>query len=491
MCRWNIILFLSCFWHSVDALEFTQHTLKLPLALEGKVYAVDILPQPGIELLAQIKHKQQTRFALYQWQSKQTITQRGTIIIQPEWLFFDYGKLQSQRIGIYFLTKDQLLRYNIETTNTEKVLDLHSIYQQQQHSRFTKMDFIQDLNQDGIDDIIIADFQGYHLWLQDTQGQLHYQFIAMPAMMRVFGERNIPSYYPYPLYNIDINKDKKPDIVFYKDNVLWGYIQTPKGFAKEAITIPLPFQLEESDWQERIRSSDERPDQSNLAFSSLQALVDLDGDQIVDIIAQKTTSKGVFNKKSAYQIYFGKWRNQQLYFDKTPHHSVKSDGVQFDLVLKDIFNQQRLTMINSSMLITLRKVMQALFTKKIDVDIIFYNLDKHRHYQATIEKSINVSFDFKTGYSSYPVNQLADLNNDGKLDLLLQEKTKVLAIYLNQDNKKSWKKAKVKLTLALPKSGESLFIQDVNQDTKQDIVVYYGKADGKKQQQIIRLLLQQ
>jgi hypothetical protein len=287
-----------------------------------------------------------------------------------------------------------------------------------------------------------------------------------------------------------MNKDKRQDIVFFKNNQFHSFLQNREGsFSPQAQRLTLPFSVQESDLPERLRSSDERLDQSKLKFTVLRQLADINHDGLPDIITQTTQSRGVFDKSSNYALHLGKWKKTHLFFKKQADDRISSSGIQFDLFLADLNNDHALDIINYTMVVSIAKVAKALFTKKMSMDINFYRFHKNYSKNPDYAKQVDVSFNLKTGYTRYPAIKISDVNGDGLLDLLLQAGEKKLKLHYGKKQRNLFMKRAKNISVPLPKNGELLTPINLNQDAKSDLLIYYGEQDSALQQKQIRVLL--
>ena len=415
--------------------------------------------------------------------------QSGHSLSLPEQVqFFNKGALaNTPGEQVLLLTPNQLLAQDVDTGVTTSLLEIRSLYRGRHVPQFRKMDFVFDINQDGLSDILLPDFDRVHLYIQDEQRRFRHYALEIDAAMRVFDSG--PQYRPREPYLFDANGDGRLDVLFHRDGELAMFLQQADGsVAVKPRWLPLNVGIM-AEHKTSVAGDDGR-DRSDLTVISFEELLDLNNDQLPDVVVEERSQKGVFNISTRYLVHYGRQQQGQLSYDAEPDTRVSTKGVQFELNFTDINNDGLLDVYTPTIEVGIGTIIGGLLSGSADLDVMFYLMDEDQSYRDKPQqkKPAEIAFDLSSGSTSYPALQVADFNGDKLNDLLIQSSENKLKLYYGSAGKLFARKA-TKFSAPLPKNGALVDARDLNGDGKADLLFHYGNDDAADKRYELYLLL--
>ncbi|MGS0693848.1 FG-GAP repeat domain-containing protein [Shewanella sp. 0m-4] len=538
-------LFGGCLSFNVSAnstLSFTESTINAPFELTHPIIAADLLSQPGKELVAfgvdGLSHRWMAIYKLEQGQY--TLAFKLEL---PQMLHsFDITQYQAGELQqLYFLSQDklQVLVNNdrVGQLQIEAVANIDSLSFKDRPDFISRGEFIEDLNGDQRDDILIHDFNQVHLFLAAEQGFVR-QTLPIKPQSRLFDDG--ATYTQSTLYVSDIDLDGLVDIVKIGEGELEVYKQTQAGIETQAnaqakVKIQSSVQskaqariqaknetqveaqsLERRNTSEGVRGFDpiaefisvsqpisgidwwnkrdaygEQLDQSELVYRKVEELKDLNNDGITDMVIRYTKSSGVFDRVNDYEIYLGENKQGKLAFPKVASSVVRAEGTLTGLEFIDIDNDDKDEVMVAGFDIGVSQIIGALLSGSIDQDVHLFKMDANGRFSddSNVTKEVELNFSLSSGQTGSPVVKLADLNGDGLKDLLLSDDESTLKVYLGQRGDSLFSRDAQKHELKLPVEGGMLKTEDLNGDGREDLLIKYGRQDDKKLANQFRVLL--
>ena len=143
------------------------------------------------------------------------------------------------------------------------------------------------------------------------------------------------------------------------------------------------------------------------------------------------------------------------------------------------------------LILALLKLLGALLAGSIDQNVFLFKMDSKGNYgrKPNISREVELNFSLTKGQSGSPVVKLADVNGDDLKDLILSSGDNTLKIYLGRTGKQSFSSRSTSYKTNLPKDGNTLFTQDLNNDGKEDILMKYSSLDDEKLARKFKVLL--
>jgi hypothetical protein len=493
--------------------EFDHYTITAPFKVSSPVIAVELATneQPPMDelVLIGIDKVKQTWLAVYMFDvSKNGYVLLDKIQLSDEYFAYD---VSDNNEGLYFLAKDEVvsLRY-IDPVHTDKSInenhkvptglylqhkqDIKSIYLLNKSNFLANKDFIQDINKDGIDDIILPDFEQTNLWIFSKDNQLltpqHLNINAQVAFIR----EGI-NFTPRAIFFADFNQDQQQDIAWISKGNINYFSQNPDGtFSNKAEHLPLADTIHGLNWWQITESDGESPDQSNLTHRVVEEIKDINGDGVADIIVRFTQSSGVLERANDYEFYFGYINeNKRLTFKKTPNTVIKAEGTLTGLNIVDVNDDNKFEVLLSSFELSVSNIIGALLSGGIDQNVLLFALNDDDEYEtdALISKEVELSFSLTSGQSGEPIVLLSDVNGDKRQDLILSSGEEKLTIFLGNNSSRLFNRKGSKYKMLLPKNGALFEQHDINHDGKADFIMRYGRLDEESMASKVTILMVQ
>ena len=410
-------------------------------------------------------------------------------------LFFDFGHVYDKdQESLLFFTSSGIQIYDLASGTVKPIANVSSIYKQSINPQFQHVNFAHDMNGDGLVDIVIADFDGYHLLLNDGAGGYGtVQRLDMWVEMRLGGDT--PRYSQFPVYSFDTNFDDKMDIVFLRDSdfVIFEGVEGG-GFASKPIIRSVGIDIVGNSFASQIASNERNQDQSDIAEERVATLEDMNGDGIIDFVTRTDVAKGAFNRSTSYNFYYGRNEDGMLKFNSERSAGFTQNGFSADSRFIDFTDDGRTDFAGGAVSIGIGKIIGLLFSGSISINVNFFMQDDEGNFtkKPTFKKKVSVDFDLSSGQGSVPVVEMTDIDGDGAKDLLLGKGTEELRIYKGTNGgKKLFARRAIDVEVDLPKSGDLVSVADVNGDGKGDVLIHFDRlgSDGAGNKNRIILLL--
>lgn len=488
-----------------DKLAFEQYKITVPFKVSLPIIALDIVTTaqyPADELVVIGADEQQKMWlAVYAFDaSKADFILLDKLLLANKYFAFDVSENQQ---GLYFLAKNAVvsLKYRAKFDQENKLASglylehkqsVNSIFLLNTSNFLTEKDFIEDINNDGFDDIILPDFEQTNIWLYSKASQSYlYQALTIAPHTELI--RDSVNYEPIRLFFTDLTLDTKQDIAWIAQGKINYFRQTNEGiFATVAESYVIADTIQGLYWWQ-IRGSDgESLDQSNLTHRAVEQLRDINGDGLVDIIVRFTKSSGVLERVNDYEFYFGYLNKKgQLGFAQTPNTVIQAEGTLTDLKIVDVNNDDKFEVLLSSFELSISNIIGALISGGIDQNVLLFSLNEQGVYgeNAIVNKEVELSFSLTSGQSGEPVVILTDVNNDDLQDLILSSGEEKLKIFLGQNSDRLFNKKASQHELLLPKNGALFKHHDINHDGKEDFIMSYGRLDDPSMANKVTILL--
>ncbi len=509
-------------------LAFERYQITTPFNVSLPVIAVDIVPNEGAPIdelvMIGVDELKQTWLAVYVLDEKtQQFILLDKLLLADEFFAFDVSE---NKQGLYFLAKHKVvsLQYRDPKNSESKISDLNntdlnntdnssaglyfqhkqdvnSIFLLNKASFITETDFIQDVNKDGIDDIILPDFEQTNLWLGSTNAaEYYYQAIAINIEAELI--RGSVNFSPTKLFLADLNADGLQDIAWVSKGSINYFSQTVIGkFSSQQKTLALAETIYGLDWWQIREADGQSPDQSNLTHRVVEQIKDVNGDGLVDVIVRFTQSSGVLDRTNNYEFYFGftnksnkdnkSNENGQLEFLNTPSTVIKAEGTLTGLKIIDVNNDNKLEVLLSSFELSVSNIIGALMSGGIDQNVLLFALNKQDVYSddALISKEVELSFSLTSGQSGQPIVMLTDVNGDTLQDLVLSSGKNKVKVFLGQNSARLFSRKASKHKFSLPKNGALFEHADLNHDGKEDFIMRYGRLDDESMANKVTILM--
>lgn len=464
---------------------FRELTVRLEHAVDAA--PVSIRLSGGAGLIAVGQREEDWRFSVISL-ADGSIVAAGVI---PEGAFFyDTGDPQGRGTDqLCFFSERGVSILDPAGGEPADLIEVGSLYHGLSAQGPAYSDFVRDFDGDAADDVLVPLFDGWLLARQRETGFDRF-VLQIPPRVRVF-DTGI-SYQPRQPRIGDVDGDGLNDLMFLRDTEFVSFVQRPAGqFSApgrhDHIDAPLASEEQRARWER----DDGQVDQSDLQIEEIELVRDFDDDGIPDLLTEKSISEGVFDRRSEYHLYLGRREAQSLKYAGAPDGSIASDGVQFDPLVVDVDGDGRLDLVTPSTRLGLTRIVTALFSGRISVDLDVYRMQADGGYPAKSDyrTRFKVEFDLETGLTRYPAVRIADFDGDGHAELLVQEQPDELTLYPGVTGAALFGKNERTLRVPLPINGQMVEARDLDDDGRADLIIRYGPADGAEFFGELRVLL--
>lgn len=384
----------------------------------------------------------------------------------------------SSGIALAGYRKSQVLLLQQQTNTFEPVLTASSMYVGNTWETVPSVEMFRDVNGDGLDDFLMPDFDGWQVALQRARGFDLPQTIG-PAPRMSFGDgMEMVGFRPETPYLFDADLDGLNDLAFWINGQFDVYRQEPSGsFSEDPETLdPGMKDVLGSFLSVDISNGSDEADQPQRL---LEAVSDVDGDDLADLIIQTMEGDGIFGIETSYQIHRGVLSpDRRLNFEKVPSSTVASDGIQLENERTDLTGDGKQEFVITSVDITLGAIISALITRSASVDVAIHQLnDGVFSGEPRLTKRIKVRFDFSEGDLFIPAVLSADITGDGRQDLLVQRDEEMLLVYPGEPTERLFSKQPIRIPLSLPREREDFVVADLDGDGRDELIVHL-KQEG-------------
>ncbi|MET1255306.1 FG-GAP-like repeat-containing protein [Aliikangiella maris] len=474
----TLIFSFSC--GAAKEIPFQQLSLKTDFKITHPIDSGKLINDKD-QLIAIGENQQKQRIlALFEFtESFNQLQQIQQVVIPANFQAYDLLTTK-QGQQVIFQTHNAIYAYLPATNKFVKRLDCQSIYLDQHPQFLAKRQLVKDINQDGLDEIIIADFKQINFFWQSASGKFNLQQLPIRAKVRI--RDDAATYSQVNLFFADMTQDQRPDLVLVENGALTVYSQQEAQFNDTPIRFQLPIDVRALEWWEVTESDGQTMDQHNLQYRTMGQITDLNNDQIADLIVRYSQTAGVLDRENSFEVFLGRIDNGVLLYSATPDSLIKTEGTTIDFKTVDIDQDKRLEVILTSLDIGISQIIGALLSGSIDQDVAVFKMDEQGRFnkKPNTNKEVDLKFSLSSGKSGAPVVVLEDFDGDGLKDLLLSDGEKTLRLYSGTPQDRLFERRSLKYKVVLPKDGNLVDIKDLNQDGRQDVVIRYGRQDDQQ-----------
>ena len=392
----------------------------------------------------------------------------------------DVGHYQG-RDAILGFTQSAAFLLDPYTGKKTKLADISTLYGSAIKDALPHIDLFTDINSDGMDDLVIPGFDGFQIHTQRADGSFSAPIDLRAPPIVELSFNDYPWYQPRQKYIGDMTLDGRYDISVLMNNQLHVFPQVDNGlFLAVPRRVDTGIDLDFGGMEE-LSVSMRDMDQSDSFSRALIKLQDLDGDGLTDMLVISVKSQGVFRKQTSYQLHRGIEVKGALEFTKEPVTTIESKGYQFEIEGLDFNNDNQTDMLISAVDIGLGKVLGALVTGAVSIDLNFYQM-RNGLYAAKpdLKRDIKATFDLRSGDFFFPSVLIADADGDGFDDLLVQEGEDQLNIFLGSGDASLFSKSPMVIDVHMPSDPELVVAADLNRDGKVDLMMRHEPSTGPK-----------
>lgn len=376
--------------------------------------------------------------------------------------------------------------------SSKPLLQFSSIYNAPVYEAIPRSDVFRDLNGDGLDDFVIPGFDGFEVAVQRSDGSFTQPITLIAPPMMDMSYNSHPWYQAKSLFHADMTGDKRDDLVFWQEGRFVVYPQNDSdAFDARPTTIASDIGLDyDSVDGMSLRFSNE--DHSDKSVTVIHSLADYDGDGITDLMAMKVKSEGVLNKKTTFSLHQGELAGEArntVVFANQARSIVESSGIQYEMLARDLDADGDLDLMVSSVELGVGKIIGALLTSSIKIDLGFYPmLEGVYPTRPATNRTMTATFSLSSGDYWIPSVTLLDLNRDKLLDLLIQDSDEAFNVF-SGEREELFANRGTLLSTPLPKDPDLIRNLDANRDGTDDLLIMVPPPLGSDLSHRVVLLL--
>ncbi|KZX01552.1 hypothetical protein JL49_05445 [Pseudoalteromonas luteoviolacea] len=381
---------------------------------------------------------------------------------------FHFGRIANHQDVQAFILDDKGVYLATDKSST-RIIKSESLLTRLQVDDFKKIDFVLDVNNDGLSDVFLPGFTHSELYVQQPDGQFQKNKFKYPLPLRADNHNDrmevSTNFYSLPTIH-DFDKDGKLDLVFRtRENisVLYG---NKTGFKDHVEHIYLPTSFGKT---------------KNNAIRTTYELLDINQDGHLDLITRTrpiTEGISVLEAKIDYDLYLGQHKGFNSGTIKLPHTS----GVGGMRIEHDFDGDGLLDLQTLSVDIGLTTIAaMALGGGKADVDVEMHFFKQHPHTlfakTPSTEKEVELEIDMKRSMRGFPF-YTGDLNGDKKYDIVFKSGDKTLNIYYGT-GENLLKKERRKINKKLPENANDIVLVDIDGNGNEDFIFKYTNESNQ------------
>jgi hypothetical protein len=487
------LLILACGAASAAGNGFEEFVIDTGFRVEQPVLVADLYGDGRRQILiAGRDDAHEQRLAIY---SLDSIRESGTEPLTtlhpgPNLIAYDVGRLGDDD-ALLFIEPGRVLRYSFVDGDFVEVIKIRSIYGQQRSGDIVPIDFFRDINDDGRDDLIVPDTAGYRIRLQKPDGSLGEESLLEESSRMTVAD-DVVSFESRPLFSGDTNFDGLTDLGVWRGNTLRVYPQLPgQRYQGEPDTVQLGLGLLSEAELRALDASAGSVDQRGLSQKSIVSIEDRNGDNLPDILIESSMSKGVFDKRNTLSLHLGRRQGDSLVYREAEDALLASEGMQYGMVTTDIDGDGMQDLVVRTFRLSFSRVIRALISGNVSLRLNFFRMTPDGGYaeEPNYETRTKVHFSMSSGQVDVPTVAVADFDGDGLKDLMMQTKPDRLSLSRGVADEKLFADDSTTIEVDLPRNGELVASEDVDDDGRSDLVMRYTAADGEQAAHIVRLLI--
>jgi hypothetical protein len=477
---------------------FSQQKIILDIKVSQAAMVADVRAEAGKEIIVLGRDDaQQPILEIYGLAASggETFSLLDKLVLTNTLFAYDLGEPQTGgRQGLYFLSKDKIEQYqHVDSAKAGTLMQVQtvtSMYLVNTAAALSQRDFARDLNNDGIDDFLLPDFERYNFWLSDCCGRHYAQSLPIAANLEV--EDNSLTYKDVELFFIDMDQDAKTDVVYVEKGALQVFVQSKQQFNPLALEIPIKDDIYGINWWDIIEADGNKLDQSQLIHRKVEDIRDFNGDGIADMAVRFTRSSGVLDRVNDYEFYLGQLKEGKLEFPASPSSIISAEETLSDFQLVDLSDDGKQEVILSSFDLGISQIISALLAGSIDQDVLIFNMDDKDSFSAKplVSQEVELTFSLSSGRSGEPLMKVADVNGDKVKDLVYSDgEDKIRVLLATPGGKNAYAKRSLSQKAEVPKNAKYETMEDINGDGKADLIFHYGRSDASEMQNQLSVLM--
>lgn len=486
-------LILACGAASAFGNGFDEFVVDTGFRVEQPVLVADLYGDGRRQILiAGRDDAHEQHLAIYSLDSIRESSTEPLISLRPgpNLIAYDVGRLGGDD-ALMFIAPGRVLRYSLVDGAFVEVLKIRSIYGQQRSGDIVPIDFFRDINDDGRDDLIVPDTAGYRIRLQRPDGSLGEESLLEESSRMTVAD-GVVSFESRPLFSGDMNFDGLTDLGVWRGNILRVYPQLPgHRYQGKPDTVQLGLGLLSEAELRALQAAAGSVDQRGLSQKNIVSIEDRNGDNLPDILIESSMSMGVFDKRNTLNLHLGRRQGESLVYREAEDALLASEGLQYGMVTTDIDGDGLQDLIVRKVRLSFSRVIRALLSGNVSLRLNFFRMTPDGGYaeEPNYVARTNVHFSMASGQIDIATIAVADFDGDGLKDLMMQTRPDRLSLSRGVANDNLFADDSTDMEVDLPRNGELVASEDIDDDGRSDLIMRYTAADGEQAAHKVRLLI--
>jgi len=407
---------------------------------------------------------------------------------------------------ILFFGQKGLFYYSADSgkfnSQPKMLMETDSMFKLPDGSFLEHYDFAVDLNEDGIDEIIVPNFHHFVIHHQDSMGAYTKKSIlSVDLQTSIISAKEASQYIvaSYIIPNIiisDYNNDKKKDIIFVQESRLNIFFQNNAGTFSDEGSVNIEFgdtltktyalRIRDRNIYQRGRFKDK---------TGIKTIQDLNHDGIMDVVTETySVTKSAFTPQKTLKIFFGRKNNEKpskgAVFNRSPDNMIVTTGFPGRGAILDLNGDKRMDLLIPSIELGFFKIIRILLSGKADVDLQVYKGTEQGDYKEEPDQVIGFTLHIDRKGRRLPVaNFKGDFNGDSKTDYLGASEEEIKIVF-NPDDENIKSDPDVLFPVKIPENGMKVKPNQISDDPYSDIVMIYSDtADGTEKDKNVIVLI--
>lgn len=437
--------------------------------------------------------------------------------LRPQILFVDVATIGG-RDRILTYEHGRLNWFDLDSKAEQELIKITINYNMIDADKISRVDITRDLNGDGLDDLILPDFDGFWISTQLNDGSfadpvklgppepyLNKTALDQGRSYREIGINELTVlWYLGRIHQVDYNGDRCTDLVFWNEDHFDVYLQKAHGiFSAEAksFNIDVPFGTDGAysiafDFSGENMFALMFGFRENTKRSVLHTFRDMNSDNVADMIIHTLEGRSLGNQNSEYKVHFGKQTSNGLVFTRDVGMTIRPKGSAGGLLpwgyssywLQDFDADGDLDFLFRDVNTNIGGMARAMVGKSIAINLEFFRMDNGSFpVKPTTTRKIRPALDiFETDRVFFPAILFGDVNGDKRLDLIVGKNWTEMHIFLGEPGPKVLAKKPQKIKVDMPNDERNMWLVDLNRDNKKDILI--NNKAATKQNQVTMLI---
>ena len=378
--------------------------------------------------------------------------------------------------------------FDPESATEHALVTVTSNFNPPRSDEIPHVDLTRDLNNDGRDDLVVPDVDGFRVFIQTSDGAFAsaVKVGSRTEMAKFYGDDGY-RYNPWGrsgIHETDYNRDGRSDLVYWNDDRFEVHYQDEYGlFAPDTKTFTTDVSFDSDAITSlvaphgvRQRRKDHQP-VGGMEGRVLHSLTDQNGDGIADLVVFSLKGGSLWRMHSTYEVHFGAPTPDGTVFAPDVGTAIESDGIPFGLGQHDLDHDGQvdmmITTIKPRLLKAIGMIVGSLLTGSGSLDLEFYSMDGSVYPDKPSATRKVRSYPGDSGEKTAHLSVLiGDVNGDRRSDLLIQHSWEELRVYLGVPGKELFSQRPQKIKVTMPNE-EYTWLVDFNRDGKQDLLMHH------------------